>query len=256
MTLCWRLKNQKFVVWHKPASGDKMVPFNNPEDRLDLVEFSSTFDYYKILSRSTHTINHTAVAAATTIFDYNPTSGYVAITGPRIAFGGQVVKNDYLLYTHSLGYAPSYMIAIGDQLLQDYYPIQSGTDTLRTVSFYATDTEIRCVDIGTSSDVAGLSAISQDYEVLLFRPASDGYDPDLPMLSGVDGILAKGLINANDSLLRRDDGTDASPYDILLSPGVDIDRGWPCFVNGAGTLSMGTYAGTPPTPTIIQCAIP
>jgi hypothetical protein len=243
------------VVWETPATGDKMAPFEHPEQHLDRVWFSSTFDYYKVAHRGTHSLTHAAVAAHTTPFDNSPTGSGWVINGPNINFGGQVVKADQILCTHNLGYVPRYMVALGSTLLPDYYPVQRTSTTLRTVSFYATETEIRCIDIGTSSGSVAVAATTLDYDLLLFREPGDGYDPDLPVFSAKQGILGQGIVRATDSLLRRSDDDDASPFDIILSPALDIDRGFPCWVLPDGTFAMGNYAGTPPTPAIIQCVV-
>lgn len=243
MTLCWRLKDDKFVVWDKPAAGDKMAPFDNPDAHIDLVWFNSAWDYYKVAHHGSHSLTHSLVAGKTT------TVGSVVMLGQSIA-------QDQVLYTHNLGYVPRYMIAIGGKLIQNMHPVQVvGTDQVRSVSFYATTTELRCINIGTSSG-SNLPAATITYDVLLFRPPMDGYDVDEAMFSGTRGVLAKGIIKGTDVMLRRSDGADASPFDISLSPALDIDRGsvkW--FHSDGSTTVTGAYAGSFSAPTSIQMAL-
>lgn len=249
MTLSWRIKRAeadaaaKFVVWETPETGDKMAPFDAPEDHLDRVWFSSTFDYYKIAHHDTHSLTHSSVSGKST-------------TIGTVVMNGQTVAQDQVLYTHGLGYVPRYMVAIGGQLIQNFHPVQVvGTDRIRCVSFYATETEIHCINFGTSSS-SSLAAVTVDYDLLLFRPPLDGVDPELPVFSAKQGIMANGLISVDDILLRRADDLDASPFDINLGPAVDVDRGCPCWFLSDGTVvSFAAYAGSGVAPEAIQCAL-
>lgn len=247
MTLSWRIKRAeadaaaKFVVWETPGS-DKMAPFDAPEEHLDRVWVSSTFDYLKIAHHDAHSLTHSAVSGKST-------------TLGSVTMAGQTVAEDQVLYTHGLGYTPRYMVAIDGHLIQNYHPVQTGTNQVRCASFYATSTAIHCINFGTSSGSA-LSAVTITYDLLLFRPPLDGVDPDLPIFSAKQGILANGLIKATDKLLRRSDDDDASPFDLNLGPAVDIDRGsakW--FLSDGSTLTFAAYAGSGVAPTSIQCAI-
>ncbi len=243
MALSWRVKNDRFVAWQTPASGDKMAPFDSPELHLDRVWVSSTFDYLKVAHRGIHSLTHRAVAGKSQTFG-------------TVVMRGQTVAQDQVLYPHGLGYPPRYMVAIGGKLIQNCWPVQRvSTDRIRTASFYATSTAIHCINHGTSS-ASDLAAATIDYELLLFRPPLDGYDPDLPVFSASQGILAKGLINADDVLLRRSDDLDASPFDISLGSAVDIDNGsvrW--FGPDGSVVSFGPYGGAASAPQSIQCAV-
>jgi hypothetical protein len=141
-------------------------------------------------------------------------------------------------------------------LIQNYHPVQLvGTDRMRTAAFYATSAAIHCITHGTSSDSA-LAATSVTYDLLLFRPPLDGYDPDLPVFSSKQGILAKGIIKATDKLLRRADAIDASPFDVALGPAADVDRGSIRFFQSNGTVrDFGPYGGSGAAPEYIQCAV-
>jgi hypothetical protein len=243
MTLSWRVKNTKFVVWQTPVSGDKMAPFDNPELHLDRVWFASDFDYYKVAHHGVHSLTHASVAGKSQTFG-------------TVVMAGQTIAQDQVLYTHGLGYVPRYMVAVGGVLIQNSHPVQFvSTDRVRTAAFYATATAIHCINHGTSS-ASLLASVAVDYELLLFRPPLDGFDPDLPVFSAKQGILAKGIIKASDILLRRADDLDASPFDIALGPAVDIDRGsMRRFLSDGTHVDFGPYGGSGVAPEYIQCAV-
>lgn len=244
----WRLRKllgepAKFVVWQTPESGDKQAPFEHPEQHLDRIWYSSTFDYYKVAAVATVTLTHQNVPA-------------FSFTMGSVTYGGQMLEEDQLLFTHNLGYTPRFKIAIGSTLVQNYFPVQNSGGICRQVSFYATDTEIRVINYGCSNGAAACTPVNVTYTVLVFLDPNDGVDPSLPMFSARRGILARGKVKATDKLLRRSNGADLSPFDINLGPSVFIDNGairW--FISDGTFTDFGTYGGSAVAPANLQCAV-
>jgi hypothetical protein len=249
MVLCMRMRKTaadavpKFVVFTEPPTGDAMAPFDDPVANWRFVWFASQFDYYKIAHHGAHALTHQAVAGVSQV-----------IGGLDIS--GQCLEQDQVLYTHNLGYAPRFKIAIGSVLIQNYHPVQIvGSTQVRTVAFYTTTTELHCINFGTS-DASTLAAATVTYDVLLFRPQGDGYDPTLPVFSAKRGILAQGMVRKTDVMLRRSDDLDTSPFDLNLAPSADIDRGCIQWLNPDGTTTtIGPYGGSATAPASIQCAL-
>lgn len=248
MAVSWRIRKPtdgtaKFVVWQTPTSGDKMAPFDHPEQHLDRVWFCSDFDYYvALMDVQSVTIAHAAVPSGSTTL------------GP-VTLNGQIVEHDNLLLDYSalgLTEVPRYKIAIGNVLVPNGYSVQNLSARCRQVSFYASTTQLRVKDVGVSSS-SSLPAVNVTYNILLFKtPVAD---PDLPIFSARHGIMAQGKIRASEKHLRRS-STGDTPFDINLAPSIDInDGGVKWFTPDAGAVTFGSYGGSAVAPANIQCAI-
>ena len=150
MTVSWRVKNSKMVVWQTPSSGDVMASFTDPVANLDRIWLCSDFDYYQTAFDQNVTLSHPAVSGGSTTL------------GGDFTIAGHYVETDLAVLTHNLGYIPRFKVAIGAELIPNGWAIQTpagGDNGARLVSFYATTTEIRCSDMGwaTASTLAAKS---------------------------------------------------------------------------------------------------
>lgn len=224
-------------------------PLNDPASWLDLVKFHSDFDYYQVHSGPTAvTVNHASVAGASTTL-YN-------LAGATFTKVGQIATAHYDLVTHGLGYVPRYMIVLGGKLLAPGTLVQTASSgRMRTITPYATATKIRLYEAAISS-ASDLSAVSLDYEVLVFkRPEADSdhaidFDPSDGRL-----ILGYGKFDSALKMLRKA-GASASPFDIPLGRTADITNGAARTVQADGTTESetnydGSFTGSPS----IQCAV-
>jgi hypothetical protein len=219
------------------------APLNSPASHLSKVYFHSDFDYYQVHSITSVTINHAAVAGAS-----------VAVTA-NITRIGQMVKTTHTLVTHSLGYAPSYMIESGGTLIGQSSVIQIENGG-RIVSPYATTSTISLLDAGSSTAVA-LSAMSKTYRVVIFRqPTADSahlfdWDPTAGTL-----VMGKGKFRGALQALRRTLIGDASPFDIPLGRTSDIRNGFSRTVLADGsTFTYPPYTGSFSGSASIQCTV-
>jgi len=237
MTLSWRVKNSKMVVWQTPDSGDVMGPFNDPVTNLDRIWLCSDFDYYQVAFDQSVTLSHASVSGANTSF------------ASIFTIAGHYVESDLAVLTHNLGYIPRFKVAIGAELIPNGWAIQTpagGDNGARLVSFYATTTEIRCKDMGWAT-ASTLAAKSQTYEVVVFEiPTADNTKP---VFGGKLGILCQGKFDANKAHLRRADAGESSPFDILTSKAGDINFGAYKMFTGDGTSkTFGAYGGSMSAP--------
>jgi hypothetical protein len=230
------------AIWEKPASGDPLAPYDDPIANFGLVRFHSDFQY---LSNSLRvngiSVSHASVAGVTGSGYTIPSSGGFA-TGP-IA-NGQIVVTDKLLYTHSLGYVPQFMVLYNGAIVYGGTCVQQTADRLkaRFVSAYATTTEIRLQDIGISNSDA-LPAASVSYDVLIFRdPSPIGGDP-LYRNTPDEITLGYGRITSEQRPLRRAVGAEGFFY-IPLDRTSDIRNGAYRTISPAGAVDLGPYFGS------------
>lgn len=232
----------KMVIWEKPASGDRMAPFDDPETHFDLIRFCSEFQYLNNSLRVNGiTVAHSSVAGVTG-------SGYVApgpnggSTGP--VANGQVVTTNKALYTHSLGYVPQFMVLFNGALL---YPgtavqISSTKKEIRLASAYATTTEIRIREIGISSATA-LAAANINYDVIIFRDPAKVSGAPLFQVEPSGISLGYGRITSEQKPMRRVVGAE-SFFFIPLGRTADIRNGAYRTISPVnGTKNLGPYLG-------------
>lgn len=244
---CTRIKGEatpgtgKMVIWEKPASGDRMAPFDDPVEHFDLIRFCSDFQYFSSAIRVDGiSVSHSLVAGVTGS-GYSAPSASSGSTGP-IA-NGQLVTTNKLLYTHSLGYAPQFIVLYNDVIVAGGTVVQMTADRrkARKVSAYATSTEIRLRDIGISS-TDDLPAATISYDLIIFRDPA--VVPGAPLFraspSGV--TLGYGRITSEERPLRRVVGAEDYFY-LPRTRIADIRNGAYRTISPSGPQDVGTYTG-------------
>lgn len=232
----------KMAIWEKPASGDRMAPFDDPIANFGLIRFHSDFQY---LSNSLRvngiSVSHASVAGVTGTGYATPSNGNYA-TGP--VANGQVVVTDKLLYTHGLGYVPQFMVLYNGAIVYGGTCVQQSADKqkVRFVSAYATTTEIRLQDIGISSSDA-LPATSVSYDVLIFRDPAPIPGAPLYWNTPDEITLGYGRITSEQRPLRRAVGAEDFFY-VPLGRTADIRGGAYRTISPAGPADLGTYMGS------------
>lgn len=230
----------KMVIWEDPPSGDPMDPYNNPVDRFDLIRFCSDFQYFASSLRVNGiSVSHSSVAGVAGVGYAAPSSSY----GATASAAGQIVTTTKLLYTHSLGYVPYFVVLYDDAIVTGGTVVQLTSDKkkVRKVSAYATTTEIRLREVGISSSDA-LPAATISYDVIIFRdpaqvPGALLFQADLSLIS-----LGYGRITSEQNPLRRVVG--AEPFFYLPSGrAADIRNGAYRHMTPAGAKDFGTYNG-------------
>jgi hypothetical protein len=238
------LAASKVAIWRKPASGDKFAPYKNPVANIALVIFHSDLNYYGVVAKDlARVINHAAVAGATE-----------NIGGTGIIVTGLQVETEHVLITHNLGYPPLFFVAYGGQMIPHGIPIQIESGGQRYVIAHATETQIILREVGFSTDVA-LPAASRTYQVIVFRDlAAVAALPMFQLKPGV-GIFGKGKFQLGENHLRQV-GAGESPFALQQDVCAAVGNGGLGIRQPDGTpLTIGTFSGTIPNPTVINVGI-
>jgi hypothetical protein len=223
-------------------------PFASPQDWIANVRFHSDFDYYTVHSDTAVSISHASVAGLVQSggkgFGANPVLSY-----------GQSVRSDNLLVSHGLPYVPRFIIAQNNRVIPNGMITQRLDNRARIVTFYATSTQIRIVDVGVSSDVA-LPAITVSYEVIVFREAvTDGSAPLLKLSPG-QCIMGQGKVDTTTKTMREGVGSD-SPFYISIGRTLDINKGKTLLILPNGEIIkeqgyFGDFMGSPYVRTFVN----
>lgn len=245
--MCFRAFDGKVAIWEKPPSGDPMAPFNEPLKHMEYVRFHSDLQYLNSQLISTAmSINHTAVAGVTGT-GYSVSNGGSASAGAQIA-SGQVVANEYVLYTHNLGYAPLFFALFNGTVISGGIGVQKAANQQRLVSAFSTTTQIKIRDVGISSAVA-LPAVTREYDVYIFKNLVA--DPLLPMFHvkltnpGKRIIFGRGRISDSQITVRRTKPGDGVQLPFPVSRSVDVRNGDIRSLQADGTFTqLGSYNGT------------
>lgn len=141
-------------------------PLNSPGSWLPNIYFHSDFNYLEVGFGPTNvTVNHASVPVTP------------APDGATINFGWNGgATTDRLLFTHSLGYSPLAMVALGSNVVWPGVPVQStGDGGMRFVTIYTTATEVRMREFGTTGPT-NLPSVNLTYTILVFvnPPAPTG----------------------------------------------------------------------------------
>lgn len=221
-----RVYNGKMAIWEKPASGDKFAPFDSPTDYMDAIYFHSDLQYLSSPLIDTVTVNHAQVNGVTGSGVTGAPSNDTSNTGPSQAIAnGQIVTANHTLLSHGLGVVPPYMVLYNGEAIGGGTNVQDETGRGRLVSSYATTSIIGLREVGFSS-ASNLSAVSRDYDVIVFRELDP--DPLKPLfhvkLSDGTFILGQGKIEAGARTLRRALVGDATFY-IPISRTLDVRNG-------------------------------
>jgi hypothetical protein len=179
---------QNIGLYDEPvASGDptdpnsaRNAPLNDPEGQLASLYWHILLDNMEVLFDTSVTVSHAATSAGGSTSD----SG----AQQSAAFDVDDTTADHDVYTHSAGYEPFVLAAIGDNILVPGYPVQvpvSANGAARYVTVYVTSTKVFLREYRTRG-ASGLSALSQSYRLLGFRRQRSAEGNDPPRLADFD----------------------------------------------------------------------
>lgn len=193
-------------------------PANDPESWLANIYFHSALNHMEVSSDDTVSVSHALIDAAT-----GP-GGEIPLNSNYDADGTTV---DWDVKTHSLGYEPLVLVAVGSNLLMPGYPVQvPGTTngSARFVSAYVTTTKVFLREFRVRGS-ATLAAQSIDYRIVVFRNmrAQSGnvlfdFDPDTGGVS-----MAKGTFDNSRKYLQVVPG--GTPLGLALGRTMDGKNG-------------------------------
>jgi hypothetical protein len=233
------------VIYDSPASGDLDAPYNDPVGHNDAVYFCSDWGIYTIATMGSKSISHAAVAGYTPAA---PGTGF-----PSGASIGDSASATYVLATHNLGYVPKYMVALNGNILLNGMQVQKLTGRMRSVSAYATTTQLILWDWGNSTDQA-LPALSLTYDYIVFQePIADLAKPGFQARAG-SVVMGHGKFDSSKRTMRQIAAGDTSPYWISGGPSVGLLAARWCFAFADGSIvDEPGYFGPfqPPTTTRI-----
>ena len=245
MTVAFRAFSGKVAIWELPLVGDIMAPFDDPVANFPLVRFHSDCQYLsnQIVS-SVITKNHTLLAGVTGT-GYSVSNGGSSSSGTSTPVAnGQVRVTAIELYTHSLGYAPLFMVMYNGRIVSPGTVIQNPDGQLRMASAYATTSKIFLEEIAISS-VDDLPAVDRDYQVIIFRePAADPLLPTLQISVASGMILGRGKVTDEQRPLRRSGGAGDATFYIPNDRTIDIKNGAIRSIAPiSGAIDLGNYTG-------------
>lgn len=216
-------------------------PAVDPANWLANVKFQSDLDYYELAgSVATVPVTHALVAGKDVT--YSGSFGYNLIYHVY----GQTVVTDIPILTHSLGYVPSYMIALGGSRLPAGIPTQVGPDhgAGRLVSHWADATNIYLHEIAFSG-AADLPAQTLTYQVMVFnQPAADSSVPPLHF-DATAGVmkLGRSKVRSDRHYLRKALSGETS-FDINLGTTGALGNGAVKVVTGGVVYAEPGYSGS------------
>ncbi|RYE43603.1 MAG: hypothetical protein EOP24_27650 [Hyphomicrobiales bacterium] len=209
------------------------APLNNPEANLPYVYWHILMDNLEVAFDQTVSISHSAIGTGVDVFDPSAAVQNVYDVDPTI------IDHDAL--THSLGVEPLALVALGDDILTPGYPVQYPVTTngsVRYVCPFVTSSKVYLREF-RSRGSAGLSAVSLNYRILVFRqqrPAAGNVPPKL-----VDFDPATGLLTLGDGRWRNDRRylqvvSGGTPFGLALGRTMDAANGAPRIVAPDGTV--------------------
>lgn len=246
--MCFRAHGGKVAIWEKPAVGDPMAPFDTPLDHMDLVKFHSDFQFMNSrLTSLAVSVNHLVVTGVTGT-GYSVAAGAGSSGTSTPISNGQVVSNEYALYTHSLGYAPLYFVLYEGTVISGAVGVQKATNQLRLVSSYATTTQIKLKDTGISS-TSDLAAVTRSYDVYVFKDLAP--DPGEPLFkakltgAGAGITMGHGKVANTEDTVRRQRPGDTLDLPVPVSRQSDVRNGDIRSVLADGSFTqVGKYNGS------------
>lgn len=258
-------ENVLACFFEAPGGGDiddfdapRNAPAKNPIANLDRLVFHSDLFQYEIAAGPVDvTVTHPAVATTTTYIGASGGGGGIGIGIPPtvgVAVNGNYSTSDLLLFTHNLGYIPSFMIAYNGRRMPDGQLIQNENGYRRRVSAWANTSGIYLRDSGAVS-ASSMPAINATYRVLVFRKSAA--EPDMPLFGGGDGtptILARGVINSTKKYLRRT-GSGDTPFAQNFGRTIDTSNGFLATATGGVVSAEAGYDGSLTAPPFIQVGV-
>jgi hypothetical protein len=222
-------------------------PAVDPGNWLAENKFNSELDYYELVgSVYTTTVTHAALTGGLTQNIEVAYNAYLRIYG-------QHRQTDIPIYTHGLGYVPSYMIALGGSRLPAGIPTQVGADwgAGRLVSHWADATNIYLHEDAFSGSTT-LAAQALTYQVMVF--AQPVADPDVPPLffDNATGVLklGRGKVRSDRHYLRKALSGESS-FDINLGVTGALSNGAIKVVSGGNVYAEPGFTASFPGPAYV-----
>lgn len=145
------------------------APLNDPENNLQYLYFHSDFDPMEVAFGPLNvTVSHLSIPAGSG-------SGGVNSFGQTMVYGNIVRTHE--LYTHNLGYKPTFFLIVGSDVLHPGFPVQYDVadGRARCVTAYATTSKIMLEERGVQT-TNSMAAQNVTYTLLILRrpPAPSG----------------------------------------------------------------------------------
>ena len=232
----------RVAIWEKPASGDRLAPFDDPLAHFDLIRFCSDFQYLSVTEAAEVEVNHTLLAGATGT-GYSVSNGTDSTNSSAAITNGQTRVTTINLLEHGLPYVPQFAVVHDGRLVTAGFVAQQATGQVRMVSAFANSTHICLREVAISSS-ADLPAVELDYDVLVFaEPTADPTKPFLRIKPDTEICLGWGKVLDSHRALRRAASGDATFY-VPISRTVDIRNGAIRNISPiVGAQDYGTYIG-------------
>lgn len=212
-------------------------PALNPAAWLDHVYFHSTLDNMEVFSDTTVVIAHSAIAAATSSMD-----GSVSAQQLYDLAGAQT---DWDVGTHSLGYEPLVLVAVGTNMLSPGYPVQvpaSTNGSVRYITPYVTTSKVFLHEF-QSRGATTLSATSISYRILVFKRIPTASGDQLANFNHLTGVLRLGLDRFDSSRRYLQVVPGGTPFGLVGGRTIDLKNGAYRIARSDGT----TYNPIPST---------
>lgn len=215
-----------------PASA-RNLPLRQPENYLGYVHLHTALDQMEVVAyQPSLSVTHPKVRGR------SPTE----IDGvANVSVSPGVDRVDRLLFTHSLGYVPHFLVAINGVILSPGFPVQvlSGGGRSRYVTAYATATEIRLSEISvvTADD---LPAVAVTYQLLVFREAPAPSGSVVLEYSSANGLVTMGFgrFRSDRAYLQVLPQGTGTPFALPNGPTIDVKNGAPVMAKASGEMVL------------------
>lgn len=199
------------------------APALDPASHLDKIYFHSGLDNFEVVDTDTVTVSHAQVNTA------------APPAGQFVAFGWTAATADHLLLSHSLGYEPFALIAVGDNILWPGMPVQTDAGGGgRYVTPYVTTTGVYIYEwasIGSSN----LASTDLDYTVIIFKNPPDPSGNELFKFDPDTGIVTMAFGRFDTSRKYLSVVSGGTPFGLAVGRTIDLDNGAPRAVRPDGT---------------------
>ncbi len=205
------------------------LPLNNPGTYLDKIKFHSDLDFLEVAFAGSGPLTHTSIA------------GIAAAPGLAAAYGTNAGSDDQLLLTHSLGYVPFALVAVGSNILWPGMPVQNVSDGGARYASANVDTMTLNIHTQATIGATTLPSATLTYSWLVFKdpPAAAGHILiDFDPTTGIT-TLGLGKISTDKPYLQVVAG--GSPLGFSLGRTIDLNNGAPQAWRPDGT----TFAPVP-----------
>ena len=238
------VENGTTGTWDDP-NASRNAPLITPASFLDKIKFHSDLDFLEVAFAGSGNITHASIAGTGIPAKFST------------AYGTNAGSDDNIVLTHSLGYEPFALVAVGSNILWPGMPVQiagAADGGARYAVAYVNTTQL---GIYTQATIGGTSLASATltYSWLVFKnpPAAAGnvmfdFDP-------ATGIVKMGFGKFHSDAPYLQVVSGGSPFNFSQGRTIDLNNGAPkawlpdgttkTFVPSAlsGSLPHLTYAG-------------